>query len=182
VRRVAAMFLFGGLVFALAGCGGGSDSGAQATVTVTTTETVSTETTRMDLNGNTTGTTTTETSASSGGLAPVTAETCAALRSVLSDLDAAATLGGGWDYVNVAAAMDAFADHVQVPAEVADSVKTARAFVDLAASAYEDAGVAPNATPLPDQMDKINESESQVPADTTRALRTLDVWTGNDCG
>ena len=163
--RVAAVFLFGGLVFALAGCGGGSDGGAQATVTVTTTETTSTET-----------------SQDSVGPAPVTAETCATLRSVLLELQASSALGGGWDYVNVAADMDNFADHVQVPDEVADSVKTARAFVDFAASAFEDAGVAPKATPLPDQMDKIDESIGQIPADTGRALQTLDVWTENGCG
>lgn len=122
-------------------------------------------------------TTTTETSTNSGPV-PVTAETCATLRQVF-DHAQAISIDGSWDYVNDAKAMDDFADHVQVPDQVAGSVSTFRKEIDLLAAAYQEAGVAPNKTPLPDQLDKINKV---VPASgDTRANQTVSTWIDNDC-
>jgi hypothetical protein len=169
-RRTGMAVLLGGLVLAIAGCGGGSsDAGAPATVTVTTAETTSTD-----------KATTVEASSNSGRV-PVTEEACAALRHAYSHLQDVQVLGY-WDYVNDAAAVDNFADHVQLPEAVADSVKTFRSVVDRVATAFKDAGVAPNKKPLPDQQDKISKQlPSSASADDTRAFQTVATWTENDC-
>ena len=120
------------------------------------------------------------TTPSSSGQKALTQADCDALRHVISDIQVGVALGG-IDYLKDQAATDNFADHVQVPSNVTDSVKTFRSFVDQFASTAKDVGIAPNKTPLPDQMDRFNAKFHPNVDAAKRAFQTLDTWTGNSC-
>ena len=188
MKPVMAAILFGGLVLAVAGCGGGGSSNTSAisTVTVTTTEPASTDTTSTD----TTSTDATETTEEelSGDSTDTTSTTtaeqdCSAIGTVASDLEFLAALGDGFDYAADKEFLDGYAS--RAPAPIADAVNQLRDLMDKLAPAAEAAGMEDGKTLLPEQADKFRSvmgsfsSEEQESND--RAIATIDTWTSNGC-
>ena len=89
-----------------------------------------------------------------------------------------------FDYVRDRDFIDDYAN--RAPTEINDSVQVLRDFIDRWASAAQDAGLEPNKTPLPDQLDEIKAAlhlplTGSALAELQRALQTVDAWHSNEC-
>jgi hypothetical protein len=162
--RAMTVILFGGLVLALAGCGGGSSgSGAEATDTAGTTSSRQT----------------------------VSSEDCRGLGTVVSDLSVGAHANdlvpialdiSASDYVVDRHFLDGYAN--RVPGDLRADVLRLRDFLDRYASAAQNVGVEPGAVPTPDQVVAIRVASNLGSIEQDKlpgSIQALEVWTTNGC-
>jgi hypothetical protein len=118
-------------------------------------------------------------SASGGGTHAITAGECQQIRSVIGDLESLVA-GGGLDYVKDAATVDRLGATVSFPSSVSHSYETWQEAIDKLATGLKEAGVKPNDTPLPSQMDELN-SKFQGSDSLNKAGGTISTWVSNGC-